>query len=601
MSKSSLWRNLAALFCLLFGIALLLNTHPLADGSWFWDAVALRNGTRLYADMHLVLQPLFPLQTKWNMMIFGNGWLVTKIPAVLEMVAFLLGLRWISGYLPVREWQKALLLTCAFVLGTLFVAYRFDDYHVVADCMSVYSIILLLTRKPGHESTFNVLGRPILLGSLAGLAITTRVNDGLALLFTVAFIIWVSFPRKQLMFLSLLIGSATVTVLLVVSLTGDTFYDYATNSIFNAAGSKGGLSSVLKAPLLFPLKTGHQLLTNSAFLTSLFAVFFLTLCTHFLTSHHLSENKRASFARIGFGLLPLLLLTWFMFRLVWTGVPAVALSGVWMLVALALSALVVFRALQVTFGYRTRSTWSAAELLILIPVGQLLSTSMSSGGAFQGLYTPVGLFLIVLPISLPVIVQETWSRTALLVCLCVMIVSTLCFKVQVPYSWHSYVEPPMFTSRQWIHHPLYGPMFLETRPLQFVEAVCSAIKSDGAPPELLSLPYPYANYFCGVPPWKGYIQTFFDTVRASTISQLSDQLSGAPPRWILYQRQLGVIELHERIYHAGQPIPHRNLDTQIMAKLASGQWHSILEWNSESDPNKWNEWYDANWILIRTQ
>ena len=152
MSKSSLWRNLAALFCLLFGIALLLNTHPLADGSWFWDAVALRNGTRLYADMHLVLQPLFPLQTKWNMMIFGNGWLVTKIPAVLEMVAFLLGLRWISGYLPVREWQKALLLTCAFVLGTLFVAYRFDDYHVVADCMSVYSIILLLTRKPGHVS-----------------------------------------------------------------------------------------------------------------------------------------------------------------------------------------------------------------------------------------------------------------------------------------------------------------------------------------------------------------------------------------------------------------------------------------------------------------
>ena len=33
--------------------------------------------------------------------------------------------------------------------------------------------------------------------------------------------------------------------------------------------------------------------------------------------------------------------------------------------------------------------------------------------------------------------------------------------------------------------------------------------SDGGPVEgFLSLPYPYANYFCAVPPWHDHVQTF---------------------------------------------------------------------------------------------
>jgi len=598
--STALWQNFSFVFCLLFGIALILNTHPLGDGAWFWYAKAVRGGARLYADMHLVLQPLFILQTKSNMLLFGEGWLVSKIPALLEMIVFLVGLRWIARYLLIPDWQKGLLLTCTFSLGTLFVAYRFDDYHVLADCMSVFSIILVLHLKAGTGSKVNDFGIPLSLGILSGLAITTRLNDGMALILTIVFIVLVTLTRKRVISIVLILFAAVLTLFIVVSLTGDTVHDYALNSVFQAAGSKGGLFSVLRAPLLFPLKTAKRLLITPAYLINLAAVVVLIASIHFVLFHRRVSNGKGSLARVAYALIPMLFAAWFVIRFMGTEDPAVALCGACMLLGLALSAFVFMRAIQVAVGSRPLSTWSPTELLILIPVGQLLSASMSSGGAFHGLFTPVGLFLLLLPLAFPVSLQNSWLRTAFIVCLSVMIASTISFKVLVPFSWHSYVEGPMFTGRQWIKHPLYGPMFVERRPLQFVQAVCRAIQTDGARPELLSLPYPYANYFCGVTPWHGYIQTFFDTVGGKTIEQLGDQLNTAPPRWILYQRQVGVIELHERIYHGGQAIPHRYLDQQIMSKLSSGDWHSTLEWDSESDPKYWNEWFHAHWILIRT-
>ena len=138
------YQTFAVAFCFLFGVAFILNIHPICDGQWFWYAKLLLQGHRLYAEMHLVLQPLFVLGTSLNMLLLGEGWLVSKLPAFLALIAFLIGLRLLASFSPLEDWRKAILIGSAFFLPILFVAYRFDDYHVWADCFEVYSIVLIL-------------------------------------------------------------------------------------------------------------------------------------------------------------------------------------------------------------------------------------------------------------------------------------------------------------------------------------------------------------------------------------------------------------------------------------------------------------------------
>ena len=68
--------NLAAVFCVLFGFALILNVQVAGDGMWFWYAKFFLAGRHLYGDLHLALQPLYVLVTAANMRLFGEGWLI---------------------------------------------------------------------------------------------------------------------------------------------------------------------------------------------------------------------------------------------------------------------------------------------------------------------------------------------------------------------------------------------------------------------------------------------------------------------------------------------------------------------------------------------
>ena len=159
-----------------------------------------------------------------------------------------------------------------------------------------------------------------------------------------------------------------------------------------------------------------------------------------------------------------------------------------------------------------------------------------------------------------------------------------------PLSWLSYRCAPVFRHRQVFDHPAYGPMIIDSRLLHFIVPICDRVKN-GAP-ELLSLPYPYPNYFCEIPPWHGYVQTFFDTSTKATIFGLIDELQTAPPMWILYQRQMDNLEIHERVFHGGQRMPHRDLDEMIMRKIEQGAW--VVAERSEYG-------VDSDWILLRTR
>ncbi len=578
----------------------MLNTHPMGDGAWFWYAKALRSGVRLYSDLHLPLQPLFILQTKWAMTVLGDGWLASKVPAFLQMIVYVFGLRLLAAHVLFNEWLKGLMLASAFFLSTLFFAYRFDDYHVPVDCMTVYSILLLFRQTNRTSSHGDTIRTELLLGLLSGLAITMRLNDGGILYLTVLVALFVLSPRGRWFSMFLFTAAAALTVFAVVHFTGDSFCDYASYSILRAAESKGGSSSVLSAPLTFPLQTIQLLFLVPAFRSVVvMACLAIGFACCFLSTW--ARGGPISFKRLAVLSLPLVLLAVFGGGKAFSEAPAVALSGVWMLIMLALGTVIAARLLAVATGRRLPGQWSSAEALLLIPIGQLLSGSMSSGGVFLGLFAPVGLFILLLAAAWPVALWRRWQLAFVAMTAVVILISTAGFKIRVPFSWHTYISEPMFTNRQWYRHPLYGPMMIENRQLSYMKGVCETLSHENSPPELLSAPFPYANYFCGIAPWHGYVQTFFDIASAGTVRRLIHELETSPPMWILYQRQPEILALHERIYMLGQTLPQRSLDTLIVAKLSSGQWQRVSDWNSRPDPSQSKPADNADWILIRTR
>lgn len=61
--RKTRYQTLVLVCCILFGLAMIANMQSAADGGWFWYAVFLGSHKRLYADMHLALQPLFVLES----------------------------------------------------------------------------------------------------------------------------------------------------------------------------------------------------------------------------------------------------------------------------------------------------------------------------------------------------------------------------------------------------------------------------------------------------------------------------------------------------------------------------------------------------------
>ncbi len=236
-----------------------------------------------------------------------------------------------------------------------------------------------------------------------------------------------------------------------------------------------------------------------------------------------------------------------------------------------------------------RYEWDRREILFLIPLGQLMSSSMSSGGVHLGLYGPIGVMMVVLAIASPLRVNLQW-RACLSAVTLLLLGSAVHYKAMSPYSWHSYREPPLFTGRQVYRHPVYGPMVIDTDLLHLVTPVCDQVGWSGEHRELLALPFPFANYFCSIAPWHGYVQTFFDTSSKETIQTLMEELEKSPPKWVLYQRQLDNLTMHENVFNHGQPLPHRYLDQMIEHKIEDGEWRMVYRSSYEDRPGWSNEW-----------
>jgi hypothetical protein len=594
-------QTLMFVFCVLFGLALIAETQGAGDGIWYWYASLLQGGDRLYSHMHVALQPLFVLETEFFMALLGKGWVASKVPAVIHLLAYCLALLLLVRRSKFTDPQKAAVLACGFFFPLGFEAYRFDDYHVVADCFQLYSLIALLA-LPQVSRLRNLFFLACALGALCGLSITTRLNDGLALFLGVTFGIAVLATRHRIASLMLFTLTTCLTIVAVVHLTGDSLHDYANFSILRAASSKGGAGSVLIYPLALPLRTLGWMFTHWAYdLLTAYILICAMVWTLLFRPLHRRHSKRELW-KAAFGVV-LILLPYPVMRngllssgpAPSTSVPLVSVTAVATILIYVLGMLVVVRLFRWLANSSGPYKWDPREILFLVPIGQFASGSMSSGGVHYQLYGPVGVLAVLLSICPPFHFQIRWLRTFAIAVATILIATTALFKYNDPFSWHTYREHPLFSGRTLYRHPVYGPMIIDRDLVDLMQPICSTINARAPHPQLLSLPYPYANYFCVTPPWDGYVQTFFDTSSKETIRDLMGRLDSAPPTWILYQRQLSNLSLHERVFNGGQPLQQRYLDQMIEKKIDDGTWQIIYA-SSYGDSSVW----DNRWLLILT-
>lgn len=586
---STLYQNLSLAFCIAFGLVLIAQVQVAGDGMWFWYAVLLNSGKHLYSDMHLPLQPLYPLLIAWTMRLFGPGWIVSRLPAIVLMVAYTFALRLIVRAVPGRDPQRAIALALGFSMPLLFEASRFDDYHVLTDTFTAYSVVLLIALTNRLKS--GMAAAVAALGVLSGFAMVSRLNDGGILALSVSISLLFGYRHRRWSHVLLFSAITALVVVGMVLLTGDSLQDWATNSIIRAAGAKGGAGRVIGYPLRLAGNAAQQWFKNRGFgLLELYTAALSALPVCFMAARpSTSRGWRSSpWIRAGLVVFAAIVFVPLVHHWGWAELPT-AMADLAVLAAFGFGIAALVRAARSLRARLGAPVWNPLCLLVLLPLGQLLSGSMSSGGSFLPLTSPVGMFLVVLPIGFPELCYRQSRRIAYSTMLAAMALCCFAYKWQRPFHWHSYDAQPLFTGRQIYHHPAYGPMVIETDLLHLVQPVCHAVAQQPGG-GLLSLPFPYPNYFCATPPWRNYVQSFFDISTSQTVQQIMTDLKTAPPAVVVYQRQIKNLEAHEQLYNFGKPLPHRALDELIGHQLQTGAWTvTAQQCRSYSD-----------WIIIQT-
>jgi len=595
----------AILICVLLGIAMILNNQLGGEAMWFWYSTLFHQGAKLYSGMHIPLQPLYLLLTDAWMQVFGKSCIAYEVPSLLEVLALCGGI-----FLVLREcewpaWQKAIILAGGFVTTVVGSSYRFDDYHVLTENLILYSFVLLLYLAR-TESPRRRLVLAAVLGALCGLTITTRITDGAALVVASSLSILVLSRARKFLTLCMFLLVAALMVLFIVKLTGDSFSVYFSSTVIKAAGSKGGTGNILSAPLLF-LRNAFDMLLHG---NRRMIIWLLALIAAGAVAQRLWKLKAGAVFALQMAIVAAcfgLSMPFPRWEFLYGTLNAeFTLILTILTYVLAFVVAVRYAISDAAFGHRA---WDRREILLLLPLGEW--ASYSAGAAAEphtGYYAPVVLLLLLFAVTHSSRKLPAWASASFVTLLAIFAVTGITAKVHKPYSWQNYALAPMFQNRVWYRHPVYGPMYIDRDLFAFSSATCADIGAvdigHSAKPELLSLPYPFPNYFCDTPPWHGYVQTFFDTSTRATIEHLMDELNTAPPQWIVYQRQLNILDGSERLYNNGQRLAQRDLDAMIMQKLAAGQWKLVstsdyLDRGNETR-DVTNDPHGEEWFIIRT-
>lgn len=559
-NEISYW--LPTLICFLFGVAVVLNVTSPGDSVWFWLTKEYLSGKALYSDIGYVQQPLYIELNAIFQSTFGESWLGIRAIAIFN-AAFFAGSIWFTlKQLKLQGEIVWIAYLFTFFVGIHFEAFRFDDYHVVTWSLALLTMGLSIQYiEKGFSSTSWKYS--LALGAISGIAITLRITEGgVILLSSIAIVCFGLRLRVKNILLnaSLLLLICTVVCLLVIILTGDSIHSWYSQSIVGAASIKGG-GTLFSYPLLLLLNTSTYMASSAmGYIKPLFFALLLGGIYFYATKNiDLRFTKSVCIATILFISLKL---TQIDLLLLLVG------AGIYIAYWLGIKLTYQF----FTFHALLKPDHINKKLFVIcIPLGLIIANSMSSAGFHFGMFFPfVTLVIGVIYIYQDKLMSSRLSYSIITVSLLLMAAEAGNYRYHNPYSWHSYVSAPLFKNRIIYDHPQRGLMYIDKDLFNFITPICQKIgpNSNG----LLSIPFPFANYFCNYKPWHGYVQTFFDTSSPSTINKMMIELDRSPPTYVLYQRQLENLERHEKAFNGGNALPHRLLDTFISNKIDNKTW-----------------------------
>lgn len=572
----------SAALCFSFGLLMLVFVISPGDGGWILYGQEILSGRGLYTDLHLNQQPIFPLISA-AIAFSTDSILYQRILYIPVLAILCYALYKMSTVVKGSAFNKALLICAVFFVAIRFEAYRFDDYHPLAHALVLLSAAIsyeaILYKKWKLQSFFFVQG------AIFCFVLLVRVNEGLVVLVGSASSgILVAQSLKNYMKGAVFFVISFVSVLcLTLLLIGESPYAWFDYSFLRAVGNKGG-GSVFRYPfdLLLnsasairdvitgvPAKLALILLAGVGFLTSLCCI-----------------TKKLRFIKCFCVAAILILLEYYFYLIKHSFV-------LFLIPILILASVLATNHFLVGFLLRRNLFFLKMLVIMSYPVTLFLFGSLSSGGRYQDLTFPAAFFLFVIAILANNFKVITDKFNVYIVFSCVLLMVLIAEGVykrsNVPYSWHTYIVPRFFSSDFSIERDTSGsPLILSKQVKALIEPVCKIVTKEDT---LLSLPFSFANYYCMVPVWHGYVQSFFDTSGPDLIYNIVNDLKDNPPSFIFYQRQLENLAMHELLFNKGDPLAHRQLDDFIMAKLDSKEW-SIVYRSSLFPP--------SDWILIKT-
>jgi hypothetical protein len=570
---------LASLFCFAFAaVTLVLIVGP-ADGTWQLYAQEMLQGKRLYSDLDFNQQPLFPLITLISLKLSAGGIISGRWLFFLILAGYVAVIARLCRMAAVGPLTSFVLMIAVFFVSIHFLALRFDDYHGLAGLLCYSSLLVSMALQRGNLS---ILRFGLLQAAICTAAALTRPNDGVAIAAAAAFVALLQFGiRRDVLIAALwsaLLSSALILLtLLVLRETPQVWFQ---KSVIEASSAKGGEGSLFSYPLM------------------IYRAAFTDVVWRFVLPAWLS-------------IAPALVAGWAAMRLTKLGsrYALVATLAAWLFFALlifktnrhlviehvtpmivlasALACIAPVWVLRWRPVGRGEGQSSGIDLaLFAYPTMLFAFGSLSSGGDYLSLYQPCAMALILIVIFATRPGVQFWKQRLgqglLLVLLTLIAVEGVEDRVQSPYLWLDYRVPPM-TGEYLLRNDANGLHFIPKELAGMIDPVCAKLTPGKT---LLSVPWSFANYYCHVDPWHGYVQTFFDTATAPRIAALRRDLDQFPPDFIFYQQQSLHMRSHEIIYHKGKPVAQRGLEEQIMRNVAAGKWRIVFQ-SRTYDPSIW--------------
>ncbi len=564
--QNSRWTSIASAACIFFGCLLLLLTISAADGVWFFYAKNYLTGIKLYSDQQLVQQPLFIIFNAIGIFIFGDSFIAQKFIFIPILIAYVLLIKAIVKHTKTSDHIQAVLIVSIFFISIYFPPFRFDDYHAFAYTLELLFLWILLQVFPYRENTKKYYF--FILGIVLAFIIFTKITDGILLLAGYLFINFLNRNRIHPHQLALFILGIIFGTGLIYLMAQDNVRAWYLSTLVDASGVKGGSQMWKFVPKL--LQNAWE---NAFALPNLLFFGMLSICIFLYTKYR--------------RLLLLALSALLFFIVMKTSIP------IYYWINLIILALFIYSAFFIIFSQKKNGlivfNSAVTQFPILISC-LLMAGALSSAGSTTD-------FTFILSISLIVFIgiadAHHLQRLKFFLVIITLFLgfSALIHKFNTPYAWHDYRVPRINQNRDLISTNSLGPLLIDKKLNQFIEPICKKIQQNNNQQTLLSIPFPFANYFCGISLWRNYVQLFFDFSNKKLVNDLVFQLSHNPPDYVFYQRQLKSLEHHERIFNSGQPLPHRALDALIMGRIESGLWQVIF----------YEQFGDGDWLFIATK